>query len=62
MHLVESQHGYWQLWEPWDYAAGVIYDAKAGGIVTEVNGKKLNLESKSLLAGGTNSKNPENDK
>ena len=29
---------------------------EAGGIVTEVNGKKLNLESKSLLA-SNNSKN-----
>ena len=51
------QHGYWQLLaRPWDYAAGVILMQEAGGIVTEVNGKKLNLESKSLLA-SNNSKN-----
>ena len=51
------QHGYWQLLaRPWDYAAGVILIKEAGGIVTEVNGKELNLESKSLLA-SNNSKN-----
>jgi len=45
------QHGYWQLLaRPWDYAAGVILMREAGGIVTEVNGNKLTLESKSLLA------------
>ena len=51
------QHGYWQLLaRPWDYAAGVLLIQEAGGIVSEVNGNKLNLKSQSLLA-SNNSKN-----
>ena len=37
------QHGYWQLLaRPWDYAAGLLMQ-EAGGIMSEVNGNKLNL-------------------
>ena len=51
------QHGYWQLLlRPWDYAAGVVLVREAGGIVTDIKGDKLTLDSDSLLA-STNIKN-----
>ena len=45
------QQGYWQLLaRPWDYAAGVLLVEEAGGKVTDIQGKKITLNSKSLLA------------
>ena len=45
------QQGYWQLLaRPWDYAAGVLLVEEAGGKVTDIQGKKITLNSKALLA------------
>lgn len=45
------QQGYWQLLpKPWDYAAGILLVEEANGKVTDMGGKKMNLDSKSILA------------
>ena len=46
------------FWEwglsPWDVAAGLILVREAGGYVSELNGKSINLESPSILASNNN--------
>ena len=48
--------GFWE-WglSPWDIAAGIVILREAGGLVTEVNGKGIKLDSPSILAGNEHS-------
>jgi myo-inositol-1(or 4)-monophosphatase len=43
--------GYWELdLEPWDMAAGALIVQEAGGMVTQVDGKRFNHLQRSVLA------------
>ena len=43
--------GFWELkLKPWDTAAGGLLVTEAGGVVSDIAGKKWNLQSPSLLA------------
>jgi myo-inositol-1(or 4)-monophosphatase len=43
--------GFWELkLKPWDTAAGCLLVTEAGGIISDIAGKKWNLQSPSLLA------------
>ena len=43
--------GYWEFGlNPWDVAAGVLLVEEAGGMVTDMEGGTLNLQSPRLLA------------
>ena len=44
--------GFWERGlSPWDIAAGLIILREAGGLVTEIDGRVLKLDSPSILAG-----------
>ena len=43
--------GFWELkLKPWDTAAGGLLVTEAGGVISDIAGKKWNLQSPSLLA------------
>ncbi len=43
--------GFWELkLKPWDTAAGALLVTEAGGVVSDITGKKWNLQSPGLLA------------
>lgn len=43
--------GFWERGlQPWDFAAGILLVREAGGMVSELNGKDIRLESPSILA------------
>lgn len=43
--------GFWELkLKPWDTAAGCLLVTEAGGVISDITGKKWNLQSPSLLA------------
>jgi myo-inositol-1(or 4)-monophosphatase len=43
--------GFWELkLKPWDTAAGGLLVTEAGGVVSDIAGKKWNLQSPGLLA------------
>ncbi len=45
------QQGYWQLFpKPWDFAAGILLVEEANGKVTDMFGKKININSDSIFA------------
>jgi myo-inositol-1(or 4)-monophosphatase len=44
--------GFWERGlAPWDIAAGIVLVREAGGIITEIGGAEIDLESPSILAG-----------
>jgi myo-inositol-1(or 4)-monophosphatase len=44
--------GYWEIGlSPWDIAAGVLIVQEAGGIVTNFNGKTLDIWAGDVIAG-----------
>ena len=44
--------GFWELYlAPWDIAAGILLVREAGGVVTDLSGKKRDLESGAVVAG-----------
>ena len=43
--------GFWERGlHPWDFAAGILLVREAGGMVSELNGKDMRLDSPSILA------------
>ena len=43
--------GFWERGlHPWDFAAGILLVREAGGMVSELNGKDIRLDSPSILA------------
>ena len=48
--------GFWE-WglAPWDVAAGIVLLREGGGLVTEISGKTIKLDSPNILAGNENS-------
>jgi myo-inositol-1(or 4)-monophosphatase len=45
--------------QPWDYSAAYLILKEAGGILTGMNGSKLNFDSPTMLIGANNRKNLE---
>ena len=46
--------GFWERGlHPWDFAAGILLVREAGGMVSELNGKDIRLDSPSILASNT---------
>ncbi len=43
--------GFWERGlQPWDFAAGILLVREAGGMISEMNGREMQVESPSLLA------------
>jgi len=51
-HLAAGRFdGFWELkLKPWDTAAGCLLVTEAGGVISDIAGKKWNLYSPNLLA------------